>query len=103
MNAGDFFQHRIELFALRFVDRVVCIAARHGLIRRNHEHAQLVNIVELRRFGLSRSGHAGQFLIQSKIILDRDGCQRLGFPFDLDSFLRLDSLMQTITPTTASH
>ena len=54
-------------------------------------------------FGLGSSGHAGEFLIKPKVILDGDGRQRLRFPFDLYSFFRFHGLMQTIAPTAASH
>ena len=52
--------------------------------------------MELRRFSICSSGHSGEALIEFEIILNCDGCHRLRLFFDTHTFLRFDSLMQTV-------
>ena len=77
--------------------------SRHRPVRRDDVDVQLVDVVELGRLGVGRSGHARKFVIEPEIILDRDRGQGLGFAVDLDPFLGLDRLVQTIAPTAARH
>ena len=99
----DLVDHCVVFFATSFVDAVVVIFARHRPIRRDHVHVQFVNVVEFGRFRFGRASHAGQFLIEPEIILDRDRGQRLRFAVDLDAFFRFNGLMQSIAPASPGH
>jgi len=47
-------------------------------------------------FGLGRAGHAGQLLVQPKVVLQRDRRERLVFFADRDVLLGLDRLVQSL-------
>ena len=74
-----------------------------GLVGRNGQYAQFVNVEKFRRLGFRGAGHAREFLVQPEIILDGDGRQRLGFALDFNAFLGLNGLMQTVAPAAAAH
>ncbi len=54
-------------------------------------------------FGVSRSGHAGEFVIHAEIILERDRGQSLIFIGDFELLLRLQRLVQPIAIAPARH
>src|SRR5208283_4239661 len=70
---------------------------------RDNDDFQLVDLVELSRFRLRRTGHAGQFFVHAEVILEGDGCQRLVLALDLHAFLGFDRLVQSIRPAAAWH
>ena len=57
---------------------------------------ELVDLVELLRFGFRRSGHAGELLVHAEVVLERDRGQRLVLLLDLHAFLRFDGLVQAV-------
>ena len=65
--------------------------------------SRLVNLVELRRFGFRRTGHARQLFVHAEIVLKSDGRQGLIFALDLDVFFGFDRLVQTVGPAAAWH
>jgi hypothetical protein len=73
------------------------------LVRRNHHHVEIVDLLELRRFGVGGAGHAGQLVVHPEIILKGDGGQGLIFLFDLDPLLGLQRLVQAVAVTAALH
>ena len=99
----NFVGSREILFFLRAVDNIRMLHAQHLLVGRNHDHFQLVDLVELCRFSFRRTGHASQLLEHAEVILEGDGCKSLILAFDLDVFLGLDRLMQAIGPPPARH
>ena len=68
----DFIDDRVVFLPARFVDPIVRVLSRNRSIRRDNRHIQLVDVMELVCFGLSRAGHTGELLIKPEIILDRD-------------------------------
>lgn len=54
-------------------------------------------------FGVGRTGHAGQFVVQTEVVLERGGRQRLAFSLDVEPFLGFDSLVQAFGQTTPRH
>ena len=103
MDALDFAEHGLELLALGFVNGVVLVLARTRPVRRDDQHAELVDVEELLRLGFCRAGHAGELQVEAEIILNRD--RRVGLRLLLDDgvFLRLDGLVQAIAPAAAGH
>lgn len=93
----------VVFFAARFVDAVVLIAALDRAIGGDHIDIQSVNIMELADLGLCGAGHAGEFVVEPEVILDRDGGEGLGFAVDLDALLGLDGLVETIGPAATGH
>ncbi len=99
-DVGD---DRLELLALRAVDRVGLFdAAQQAVGRRDHD-VELVDLVELVRFGVRRAGHAAQLRVLAEVVLEGDGGERLVLPLDLDLLLRLHRLVETVAPAPARH
>ncbi len=74
-----------------------------GLLVGNHHNLELVDLLELGRFGFRRARHAAQLLVQAEVILERDRGQRLVFLADVHAFLGLDRLVQPIAPAASRH
>ena len=68
---------RAVLRRLRLVDDVGMVDALHGLIRRDDDDRQLVDLEELVLLGLCRARHAREFFIHAEIVLERDTRERL--------------------------
>ena len=66
-------------------------------------HVEVVDLLELDRFGVRRAGHAGELLVHAEIVLEGDRRERLVLAFDLDVFLGLDRLVQPVAPAPARH
>jgi hypothetical protein len=64
---------------------------------------QIVDLLELGRFGVGRAGHAGQLVVHAEIVLKGDGGQGLVFVFDADVFLGLQGLVQPVAVAAAGH
>ena len=78
----NFFGGSNVLLVLRAVHRVRVLDAAKRLISGNYQHIKFVNLVELCRLGLSRSGHAGQLFIHAEVVLERDSRECLVFLLD---------------------
>ncbi len=90
-----------ELFLLGAEDQVVLVFADHRLVGRNRQHAQLVGAHEFGGFGLCGTGHARQLVVHAEVVLQRDGGEGLVLGLDLDAFLRLDGLVQSLVVAAA--
>ncbi len=99
----DLGQHGAELAAFVLVHEVVVILAQEGLVGGNHRHVELVDLLELFRFGVGGSGHAGELLVEAEVVLVADGGQGLVLFLDLDAFLGLDGLVEAVRPAPARH
>ena len=73
------------------------------LVCRNHDHIQLIDVVELGRFRFRRTGHARQLLEHAEIILEGNRRQRLVLALDLHAFLGFNRLMQAVGPAPPRH
>ncbi len=69
----------------------------------NDNHVEVVDLREFPRLGLGRTGHACELVVEPEIVLERDGRQRLVLVLDLDVFLGLDGLVETVAPAPARH
>ncbi len=90
-------------FFFRAVNNVGIFRPQQLLVGRNNDDFQLVDLVELRRFRLCRSGHARQLLEHAEIILEGDRRERLILALDLDALLGFNRLMQTVRPAPPRH
>ena len=90
----DFFHDRPVLGRLGLVDHVRVIGTDHGLVGRNHDNIQAVDLLEFLFFRLGRTGHAGQLFVHTEIILECDGSQRLAFTLHHHAFLGFNGLVQ---------
>ncbi len=85
------------------VDQVVEVFTCQWLVRRNDHHRQGVDLVKFERFGVGRTGHAGQFIVQTEVVLEGGRGQGLAFSLNVQVFLGFDSLMQALGQATTRH
>ncbi len=93
---GDVIRHRVELRIHRAVDQIVHVLALHGPVGRDSEDGQLVDLAEFRIFGHSRAGHARELLVETEVVLERDGSQGLALLLDAHMLLGFDGLVQAL-------
>src|SRR6266478_3131443 len=82
MDVFDLSQRRAIFFAFGLVNRIVSVSPSDRFVGRNDQHPKFVDIEKLGGFRLGGARHAGEFLIETKIVLNRNGRQRLGFALD---------------------
>ena len=99
----DLVDGRIELAFLGLVDEIGIVDADHGPVRRDDDDVEVVDLREFRRLGLGRTGHARELVVEPEIVLERDRGKGLVLVLDLDVFLGLDGLVQTVAPAPARH
>ncbi len=75
----------------------------HRLVRRHHHDVQTVDLAELALLGLGGTGHAGQLVVEPEVVLEGDRRERLVLAADLQPFLRLDGLVDTVGVAPAVH
>ena len=92
----------VELGVDGAVDQVLVVLARHGAVGRNDLDGQLVDLTELGVLGKRGTGHAGELLVQTEVVLQGDGGQRLVLA-DQHAFLGLDGLVQALGVAAALH
>ena len=93
----------VELGVDGAVDQVLVVLARHGAVGRDDLDGQLVDLAELGVLGKRGTGHAGELLVQTEVVLQGDGGQGLGLRPDIHPFFGFDCLMQTVAEAAAVH
>ena len=63
----------------------------------------MIDAAKLAVGGERRARHAGELLVQAEVVLQRDGCDGVRLRLDLNVFLRLDGLMETLGIAAALH
>ena len=99
----DVLDDGLELVVLREIHEVRVVLADHRAVRGDHHHFESVDLHELRRFGVGRAGHAGEFLVEAEVVLEGDRRDGLVLRAHLHAFLRFDGLVQAIRPAAARH
>ena len=99
----DVLDDRAELVVLREVHEVRRVVSDHRLMGRDHDDLEAVDLLELVRFRVGRSRHAGELAVHAEVVLKRDRRDRLVLLLDLHALLRLDGLVQAVGPTPADH
>ena len=87
---------RSELVILVDVHDVTLIQPRNRAIGRDHRDLEAVDLNELALLGDGSTRHPRELLVHPEIVLERDRCEGLVLLFDLDAFLGLDRLMETL-------
>ncbi len=85
------------------VDQIAHVLAHHWFVGRDNHGIQAINLLEFKGFGIRSTGHARQLVVETEVVLEGDGGQRLVLVLDLHPFLRFNGLMQTIRPATTRH
>ena len=99
----DFFDDGVVFRPFGFIYPVVHIDTSYRLIGRNRHDIELINIPELPGFGLGSTGHTGQLVIHTEIVLQSNRRKSLRSGLYLNVLFRLDSLVQTIGVAAAFH
>ncbi len=100
---GDVVDDRLELGDLGAVDQVRLVLADHRPVRRDRDHAELVDLVELGGLGHRRTGHAGELVVEAEEVLQGDRGERLVLVLDVHPFLRLDRLVHALVVAAAGE
>ena len=82
---------------------VVEVFTLYRAVGRDDDGFEVVNALELEGFGVSRTGHAGQFVVQTEVVLEGNRCKRLVFAFDFYTFFGFNGLVQAFGPAAAGH
>ena len=99
----DFSNNGAPLGIFGLINEVLQVLTDARLVRRNDPRVHVVNLDEFRCFGFSRTGHTGELLVHTEVVLERNRCKRLVFATDLHAFLGFDSLVDTIGIAAAFH
>ena len=91
------------LLVRRAIDLIVEIAAHAGLVGRDLDNLETVDVGELGRLRHRGTGHAGELGISAKIILESDRGKRLVLVLDVNALLGLECLVQTFREPPALH
>ena len=103
MAGDDVLDHGVELDVDGAVDQVVPVVADDGPVRRDGLHRQLVDLAELGVLGKGGTGHARELLVETEVVLQRDGGQGLVLLAHKHALFGLDGLVQALGPTAAVH
>ena len=110
-------QHRLALFValldlpddgtvfavFGLIHRILIVNTDHGAIGGDLHDVQLVDGGEFLLLCQGRTGHTGELIIQTEIILEGDGGQGLALPLDGHMLLGLDGLVQALGVAAAEH
>ena len=99
----DFLDNSFILFAFRLVNAVVHILSCNRTVGRDHDYVQFVDIPKFACFRFSSTGHTGQFVIHTEVVLQSNGSEGLCSSFHFHTFLSFDSLVQSVRVTTTFH
>ena len=99
----DLFDHRLIFFQRGTIDLVIFVNACNRHVGRHNHNTQTVDLGKFFGFGFGRTGHPGELVVQSEIVLESDGRERDVLRLDLAAFLRFDRLVQTVGQTATGH
>ena len=100
---GDVRRDGLELVLDAAVDAVVVVDTHDGLVGRNLGDGELVDLAELGVLGHGGARHAGELVVETEVVLQGDGGERLVLLADEHALLGLHGLVQALGPTTALH
>ena len=90
----DLFEDGVEFFALGLVDAVVVVHAAARLVGRNDHDVELVDLVEFAGFRFRGTGHAGELLVETEVVLNGNRRESLRLFLNGDIFLRFKRLVE---------
>ena len=66
----DIFDNRLNFFRFGHIDQVRHIFTDHRTVGRHNHGIQLIDRAEFKGFGIGCTGHPGQLLVQTEIVLE---------------------------------
>ena len=103
MTLADLVDDGFKLALFGSVDPILVVDTLYRLIGGDGNHVQLVDFLELVFLGHCRTGHTGQLVVQTEVILECNGSQSLALVGNLHAFLCFDGLVQTVIEASAQH
>ena len=99
----DFFDNGFVFFAFGFVNAVVHVVTGNGAVGRDNDYIQFVDVPKLACFRFGSTGHTGQLVIHTEVVLQGNRRESLCGGFHLHAFFGFDGLVQTVGVTAAFH
>ena len=99
----DLLDHGPELACLGLEDHIRVVHTDQRFVGGDLHHIQLVDFAELGGLGGGRTGHTGQLLVQTEVILEGNGGKSLALVLHLNTLFGLNRLVQTLVVATAQH
>ena len=99
----DLIGHGVELVVDGLEDEVVVVLPDDRAVWRNGLHGQVVDLAELRVLGHGGTGHASELVVQTEVVLQGDGRERLVLLANVHSLFGLDCLVQALGVAPALH
>jgi len=99
----NLFDNGFIFFAFGLVNAVVHIVAGNGAVGRDNDYIQFVDVPKFACFRFGSTGHTGQLVIHTEVILQRNRCKGLCGGFHFYTFFGFDGLMQAIGVAAAFH
>ncbi len=99
----DLANDRAQFFFRRAIDFIVLVVPLDRLVGRNLDDIELIDFGEFIRLGRRRSGHPGEFAVETEIILEGDRGERHVLRLDRDMLLGFERLMQPFRVAAARH
>ena len=90
----------LKLGGLVPVNPVTAVITNDLAVRRNLDDIELVNLMKLFTFSHGRTSHTGKLVIETEIVLERNGCKCHGLFLHFDAFFCLYSLVKPLVVTT---
>ena len=95
--------HGVKFAGLGAVNNIRLIQTLNRLVGGDLHHIQAVNGLKLIFLCHSRTGHAGNLLVHTEVILQGNAGQRLALIFNNHIFFGFNSLVQTVAVAAAVH
>ena len=99
----DFFDDGFILFAFGLVNAVIHVIAGNGAVCRDNDYVQLVDVPKFTSFRFGSTGHTGQLVIHTEVVLQSNCCKSLCGGFHFHAFFGFNSLVQTVGIAAAFH
>ena len=103
MHLHDFFDNRLQLGFLVEIHTVIVIDTFDFPVGRDHDNVHVVNFTEFVFFRLGGTGHPGQLIVHTEVVLQRDGRQGLGLTAYGKAFLGFDGLVEPVAVAASLH
>ena len=99
----NLFDDGFIFFAFGFVNAVVHVITGNGAVGRDNDYIQFVDVPKLARFRFGGTGHTGQLVIHTEVILQGNRGKCLCGGFHLHAFFGFNGLVQTVGVAAALH
>ena len=102
-HGHDLVDHGVILLAGCLIDAVVLVVTDNRTVGGNLHHVEFIDVPELTGLRRCRTGHTGELVVHTEIVLQGDGGKGLRSLFHGHVLLGLYGLVQTVAPLTAFH